>query len=84
MLAKSDRDLVKKRKADYNRSRYKKDPAFKEKVKESYRKWYAKNKKSVIERISKNRQKNHSDYLQYQKEHYRYLKYRRKYASKSG
>ena len=83
-MAKSDRDLVKKRKADYNRSRYKKDSTFKERMKESYRKWYAKNKKSVIARISANRQKNHSDYLQYQKEHYRYLKYRRKYASKTS
>jgi len=83
-LAKSDRDLVKKRKADYNRNRYKKDPAFKERLKESYKKWYAKNKKSVIERISLSRQKNHNKYLAYQKEHYRYLKYRKKYASKSG
>jgi hypothetical protein len=83
-LTKSDRELLKKRKADYNRNRYKKDPVFKAKLKVSYRKWYTKNKKSVIDRITKSRQKNHSDYLQYQKEHYRYLKYRRKYASKSG
>lgn len=83
-MVKSDLENLRKTKADYNRSRYNKDPEFKNKVKESYRKWYAKNKKSVIERVTKNRQKNHDEYLVYQKEHYRYLKYRKKYAAKNG
>jgi hypothetical protein len=82
MMAKSDLENLRKAKADYNRNRYNKDLEFKNRIKESYRRWYAKNKKSVIERVIKNRQKNHGDYLAYQKEHYRYLKYRKKYASK--
>ncbi|HWP78777.1 MAG TPA: hypothetical protein VNL34_03915 [Candidatus Nitrosotenuis sp.] len=83
-MAKSDLENRRKSKADYNRSRYNKDPEFKNKVKESYRKWYAKNKEKVIARILKNRQKNHNKYLIYQKEHYRYLKYRKKYVEKSS
>ncbi len=83
-MVRSSIDALKKAKADYNRSRYNKDPEFKNNVKESYRRWYAKNKKSVIERITKNHQKNHAKYLVYQKEHYRYLKYRKKYAAKSS
>jgi hypothetical protein len=84
MMVKSNLESLRKAKADYNRSRYNKDPDFKNKLKESYRKWYTKNRKSVIERVSKNHQKNHGEYLAYQKEHYRYLKYRRKYASRSA
>jgi hypothetical protein len=83
-MVKSNLDSIRKAKTDYNRSRYNKDPEFKNKVKESYRKWYAKNKKSVVERILKNHQKNHTKYLTYQKEHYQYLKYRKKYAAKSS
>jgi hypothetical protein len=83
-MARSSVENLKKAKADYNRSRYNKDPEFKNKVKESYRKWYTKNKKSVIERVLKNRQKSHAKYLEYQKEHYQYLKYRKKYAAKSS
>lgn len=83
-MVKSDLEITRKAKADYNRSRYNKDPEFQNKMKESFRKWYAKNRKSVIDRIRKNREKNHVRYLAYQKEHYRYLKYRKKYAAKSG
>lgn len=83
MMAKSDLENRRKAKADYNRQRYNKDPEFRNKVKEAYRKWYAKNRDSVIERVSKNHQKNHTRYLLYQKEHYRYLKYRRKYVEKN-
>jgi hypothetical protein len=84
VMAKSDLEHLRKAKSDYNRNRYNKDPEFKNKVKESYQKWYAKNKKSVIERVTKNHQKNHDDYLVYQKEHYQYLKYRKKYAAKTS
>jgi hypothetical protein len=83
-MPKSSLESLRKAKADYNRNRYNKSPEFKNKVKESYRKWYAKNKKNVIERILKNRQKNYGKYLTYQKEHYQYLKYRRKYAARNG
>ena len=84
MMTKSNLDSLRKTKADYNRSRYNKDQEFKNKVRESYRKWYARNKKSVIERVLKNHQKNHAKYLIYQKEHYQYLKYRKKYAAKNS
>lgn len=83
-MAKSDLEDLKKWKADYNRNRYKKDPGFKKKIKESYRKWYLKNRKSVIARVSEIHKKNHTEYLIYQKEHYRYLKYRKKYAGKNN
>ena len=83
-MAKSDLENLRKAKADYNRNRYNKDPEFKNKIKESYKKWYTKNKKSVVQRVLENRQKNHRSYLIYQREHYQYLKYRRKYAGKSS
>ncbi|MFY9299676.1 MAG: hypothetical protein WAO91_00600 [Candidatus Nitrosotenuis sp.] len=83
-MARSSVENLKKEKADYNRSRYNKDPEFKNRAKASYRRWYTKNKKSIIERVLKNRQKNHAKYLAYQKEHYQYLKYRKKYAARSS
>jgi hypothetical protein len=83
-LVKSDLEITRKAKADYNRSRYHKDPQFRNKMKESFRKWYAENRKSVIDRVKHNHEKNHAKYLLYQKEHYRYLRYRKKYAAKSG
>ncbi len=84
MMVKSNLDSIRKAKADYNRSRYNKDQEFKDRVKESCRKWYAKNKKSVVERVLRDHQKNHAKYLTYQREHYQYLKYRKKYAAKSS
>lgn len=83
-MAKSDLENIRKNKADYNRTRYNKDPEYKNKIKRSYQKWYAKNKDSVIQRITKNHEKSHASYILYQKEYYRYIKYRTKYASKKA